>query len=162
MINLANYEMNNFTEESAATVLQSLTPTPSKKALNLDLNLNIKSTGRKQPPAVSAAHPPRICLSAADLCSVWVCCRAPPVAKLTCSTPPPLYHPCQAALEGPSNSGTPWREPGDKPAWDTTGYLATPKSPANTMLQSPPSSLRPPPGLDLPAAKVTPMRPLDK
>eukprot|EP00873_Tetraselmis_striata_P035172 jgi/Tetstr1/455436/TSEL_042265.t1 len=121
MMNLANYEMNNFTEESAATVLSTLegsTPTPSKKALNLDLNFGMKSTAKKPTSAMG--------------------------------------------LQGPSNGSTPWQEPADRPAWDTTGYLATPKSPANTMLQSPPSKLRPPPGLDLPATAVPKMMPLEK
>lgn len=44
--------------------------------------------------------------------------------------------------------------------WDPTGFLATPKSPGNIMLPTPPSSIRPPAGLCLPS--VTPMKALSE
>jgi hypothetical protein len=52
--------------------------------------------------------------------------------------------------------------PKKQTTWDSTGFLATPKSPANIMLRTPPSTLTPPKGLSIPTAEIPSMQSLEK
>eukprot|EP00951_Prasinocladus_malaysianus_P014321 scaffold108827_cov46-Prasinocladus_malaysianus.AAC.5 len=45
------------------------------------------------------------------------------------------------------------------PSWDVASFLSTPKSPGNVALPTPPSSITPPSGLDLPSSSLAPLQP---
>jgi hypothetical protein len=55
MMSLSDYDMGNFNEDTAATVLRTMSPTPSKKTLNLDFTMANRSVDRKSAPTVSVS-----------------------------------------------------------------------------------------------------------